>query len=66
MALIGRCARFSGGTRAVCYRWLGKTLAVVTDGAFRDDGCVQLDAAAARRLCRDGAASMDAALVTFS
>jgi hypothetical protein len=64
--LIGRCELFGGATRDACYRWLGKTIAVVTDGAFRDEGCVELDAADAERLCRDGAASMDAALVTFS
>jgi hypothetical protein len=63
--LIGRCELFGGATRAACYRWLGKTTAVVTDGAFADEGCPQLEADAAR-LCRDGAASMDAALVTFS
>jgi hypothetical protein len=63
--LIGRCELFAGATRAACYRWLGKTTAVVTDGAFAEDGCPKL-APDAERLCRDGAASMDAALVTFS
>jgi hypothetical protein len=63
--LIGRCELFAGETRAACYRWLGKTIAVVTDGAFADDGCPRLEPAA-ERLCRDGAASMEAALVTFS
>ena len=63
--LIGRCELFDGPTRAACYRWLGKTIAVVTDGAFAEIGCPQLEPGA-RRLCRDGAASMDAALVTFS
>jgi hypothetical protein len=63
--LIGRCELFGGATREGCYRWLGKTIAVVTDGAFADEGCPQLEPGA-ERLCRDGAASMDAALVTFS
>jgi hypothetical protein len=63
--LIGRCELFSGEPREACYRWLGKTIAVVTDGAFADDGCPQLEPEA-ERLCRDGAASMEAALVTFS
>jgi hypothetical protein len=63
--LIGRCELFSGEPREACYRWLGKTIAVVTDGAFADEGCPQLEADA-ERLCRDGAASMEAALVTFS
>jgi hypothetical protein len=63
--LIGRCELFAGATRDACYRWLGKTIAVVTDGAFADSGCPQL-AGDAIRLCRDGASKMDAALVTFS
>jgi hypothetical protein len=63
--LIGRCELFAGATRESCYRWLGKTIAVVTDGAFADEGCPQLEPDA-ERLCRDGAASMEAALVTFS
>ena len=32
--LIGGCELFAGTTRAACYRWLGKALAVLTDGAF--------------------------------
>jgi len=63
--LIGRCELFAGATRAACYRWLGKTIAVVTNGAFAESGCPQLTPNG-ERLCRDGAASMDAALVTFS
>jgi hypothetical protein len=63
--LIGRCELFAGPTREGCYRWLGRTIAVVTDGAFADEGCPQL-APEAQRPCRDGAASMEAALVTFS
>ena len=34
--LLGRCELFAGATRAACYRWLGKTVAVLTDGASRD------------------------------
>jgi hypothetical protein len=59
----------SGSTRrppAECYRWLGKTLAVVTDGAFGDEGCPQLRSGSARRECAAGADSMDEALETFS
>ncbi|MGH3072956.1 MAG: hypothetical protein ACRDNB_11920, partial [Gaiellaceae bacterium] len=63
--LIRRCDRFDATAERACYRWLGKTIAVVTDGAFADDGCPELESEA-ERLCRDGAASMDAALVTFS
>jgi hypothetical protein len=64
--LIGRCELFEGATREACYRWLGKTIAVVTDGAFGAEGCPQLEAPGAERLCREGAASFEAALVTFS
>jgi hypothetical protein len=64
--LISRCAVFTGAPRAACYRWLGKTLAVLTDGRFARKGCPRLGSAGARRLCREGARSMDEALVTFS
>jgi hypothetical protein len=63
--LIERCDLFAGATRSACYEWLGKTLAVVTNGAFADDGCPQL-AADAREACLAGARTMDEALVTFS
>jgi hypothetical protein len=63
--LIERCDLFAGATRSACYRWLGKTLAVVTDGAFARDGCPEL-AADAREACLAGARTMDEALVTFS
>ena len=65
VALIDGCERFTGATRAVCYRWLGRTLAVVTDGEFARTGCPQL-ARAARRQCEAGARRIDEALVTFS
>lgn len=64
--LISRCPVFVGKARAACFRWLGKTLAVLTDGKFARVGCPRLDTARARRQCRVGAATMDAALVTFS
>jgi hypothetical protein len=64
--LIGRCDLFDGPTRAACYRWLGKTLAVLTDGEFARAGCPELGAADARRHCRAGGRRMDDALVTFS
>jgi hypothetical protein len=65
VALIERCDLFAGASQADCYRWLGKTLAVVTDGAFGAEGCPQLESAASRQ-CAAGARSMDEALVTFS
>jgi hypothetical protein len=66
VGLIEGCERFTGSPRAACYRWLGKTLAVLTDGRFGDEGCRQLAAADARRECAAGAATSDEALVTFS
>jgi hypothetical protein len=63
--LIRRCGLFAGATRSACYRWLGKTLAVVTDGEFGRLGCPRL-AAGPRRDCEAGASRMNDALVTFS
>jgi hypothetical protein len=64
--LISRCAVFTGPPRAACFRWLGKTLAVVTDGKFARTGCPRLETQQERRLCRAGARTMNNALVTFS
>jgi hypothetical protein len=64
--LLGGCERFNGAARGACYRWLGKTVAVLTDGSFEREGCPRLGAAEARQLCRAGARSMEEALVTFS
>jgi hypothetical protein len=63
--LMEGCGRFAPAARGACYRWLGKTLAVLTDGEFERTGCPQLDAGA-RRQCEAGARSIDEALVTFS
>ena len=64
--LISRCAVFIGAPRAACFRWLGKTLAVLTDGKFARAGCPRLETARARQLCSAGARGMEGALVTFS
>jgi hypothetical protein len=64
--LIDRCRTFARTPRPACYRWLGKALAVLTDGGFASDGCPRLKGAAARRECLAGARTMDDALVTFS
>ena len=64
--LIRRCEMFGRATRPACYRWLGKTLSVLTDGEFGGAaGCGAL-APEARRQCEAGARTMDDALVTFS
>jgi hypothetical protein len=65
LRLIRACAQLVRGARADCYGWLGRTLAVVTNGAFRERGCTQL-AAHSRTACIAGARKMSAALVTFS
>ena len=46
---------------ADCYAWLGRTLAVVTNGGFRCGGLVR-----GRSACDEGAARIRDALVTFS
>jgi hypothetical protein len=64
--LIERCEQFAGVPRTACYRWLGKTVAVLTNGRFERDGCPRLATDEARRACGGGARSMEDALVTFS
>jgi len=64
--LAGGCARFAPDVRGDCYRWLGKALAVLTDGEFGREGCPRLAGDAARRECEAGARSIDEPLVTFS
>jgi hypothetical protein len=39
VALLAGCDGFPGATRLECYRWLGKTLAVLTNGEFEQYGC---------------------------
>jgi hypothetical protein len=66
VALIDDCGGFARASRPACYRWLGKTLSVLTDGRFARAGCPKLTTADARRQCAVGARSMNDALVTFS
>jgi hypothetical protein len=66
VALIRQCDGFPGETQLACYRWLGKVLAVLTDGAFEEFGCRSLPEAPARRACVQGFRSMNGALETFS
>jgi hypothetical protein len=63
--LIRHCGFFRNDARLECYRWLGRTLSVITNGRFGETGCPQLvpDAAA---FCEEGAALIDEPLVTFS
>jgi hypothetical protein len=61
--LLRSCARFASGARAACYSWLGRTLAVVTDGRF---SCAAAERASSRAACRGGASHARDALFTFS
>jgi hypothetical protein len=60
--LLRACARLPHGARADCYAWLGRTLAVVTDGHFRCGSAP----APARTACERGASRSKQALFTFS
>jgi hypothetical protein len=64
--LIKDCRIFAGQLSLTCYRWLGKTLGVLSDGAFATKACPKLSPAAARRACVAGVKSMEGPLVTFS
>jgi hypothetical protein len=64
--LIARCDQFDAAAATDCYAWLGRILAVVTDGAYERTGCPKLEPAAARDACVAGARAMEEALVTFS
>ncbi len=64
--LIEGCAQFPPSSRASCYGWMGKVLAVVTDGRFGSAGCPRLPEPRARRECEAGAGTMEDALETFS
>jgi hypothetical protein len=66
VALIRGCDGFAAETRLACYRWLGKVLAVLTDGEFEQYGCESLADGPARRACLRGAGEIDEPLVTFS
>jgi len=66
VALLGSCDGFPGETQLECYRWLGKVLAVLTDGAFEQYGCGSVPSARSRRACVEGAGEIDGPLVTFS
>ena len=64
--LVAGCETFAGAVRVACYRWLGKAVAVLTDGAFEREGCPALEPEDARRSCAAGARELESALVTFS
>jgi len=49
-----------------CYSWFGRTLNVLTNGAFRSLGCPQLASVSARASCVAGARLWNLPLLTFS
>jgi hypothetical protein len=66
LRLIRTCGDLPTTTRSWCYAWLGRTLAVLTDGTFRQSGCAQLEPQHARISCSAGGARMGRPLRTFS
>jgi hypothetical protein len=66
IALLQGCDAFPGATGLFCYRWLGKVMSVLTDGAFIAYGCSAAPDARTRRACEQGAEEIDEPLVTFS
>jgi hypothetical protein len=66
LALIRGCDAFPPATRLDCYRWLGKVLAVLTNGEFEQVGCRAIPDALSRAACIQGAGELDEPLVTFS
>ena len=65
--LIKDCKQFDGSMALTCYRWLGKTLGVVSDGKLARVRLPQAPEGARRaRRARPGVKSMDGPLVTFS
>lgn len=66
LRLIMGCADVDHDAQRACYEWLGKTLNVVSNGAFETVGCPNLLYAATRTDCVRGARSYEGALETFS
>jgi hypothetical protein len=66
LRLIRSCRAAADGARAACYAWLGRTLAVVTNGRFAGAGCAALAGRPARTACAAGARRLNDPLVTFS
>lgn len=66
LSFLEVCAPLARVTRYACYVWLGRTLTVVTDGAFGRTGCPELQLPAARFACAAGARLIDEPLRTFS
>jgi hypothetical protein len=63
--LIEGCGDLRRSAQGACYKWLGTTLSVVTNGRFRSLACPFI-ARSGRDACLAGAERMNEALVTFS
>jgi hypothetical protein len=66
LRLVRTCGDLPTTTRWWCYSWIGRTLAVLTDGGFAKHGCAQLEPEHAIVSCRAGGAHMWRPLRTFS
>jgi hypothetical protein len=66
LRLVRTCGDLPDATSAWCYRWFGRTLAVLTDGAFRTRGCSQLEGPSSQGQCARGGARTGLPLRTFS
>jgi hypothetical protein len=66
LELIRQCANVFHGAQHACYRWLGMTLNVITNGSFKDNGCNDLKFDSTRKACTDGADAYEGPLETFS
>lgn len=66
LRLLDTCGALPRATQNGCYFWFGKTLAVLTDGAFRRTGCAHLSGSRAKLACTVGGARMGRPLRTFS
>jgi hypothetical protein len=66
LRLVRTCGDLPTTTRWGCFAWIGRTLAVLTDGRFRESGCAQLEPEHARISCSAGGARMGRPLRTFS
>lgn len=64
--LLRTCAPLPRVTRYGCYVWFGRTLAIVTDGAFGASRCRSLQLPSARSACAAGARLVNLPLRTFS
>jgi hypothetical protein len=63
--LIERCRLMRPNAQSGCYRRLGTTLAVITNGRFRDRACPFIEEGG-RSACLVGARRMNDALISFS